>query len=482
VQHITAACAKHPALQVHILLDHSRGTRGHRHHASSLTTLAPLLSHSQNTSTNVRVSLFRMPQLSGPFARRFLPSPVNEAVAVSHVKVMAFDDEEVLITGANLSEDYFTTRQDRYVHIRGGGGGGREGGRGGGPLAWGGGGGREGGRPESLAGFYHELIEVLGRYAVSPLVALSQEPGSIVDFHALKIELLQLFSSTPSSLPPSSSDDKNACWAMPTIQCGPLGIRHDQALLHALLSSLPPSLPSSPSQHLTLATAYLNPPLSFLRDLATWQQGGREGGREEGRRLSILGPSAETHGFAGARGVKAFIPLAYALHEQRVRKHFHPSLPPSLPPFLYRYTRPGWTFHGKGLWLLEEEEGGEGGREGGKEGDGGRVALKKGGKEGGREGGGVALTVAGSSNYGHRSFERDLESQVWLVSGEGGREGGLKERMREEKAALLRDCTLVVGEGEGGREDGTEGEEEVLLRGHRKVWAPMLTTWTQGLL
>jgi len=418
-----------------------------------------------------------MPQLSGPFARRFLPSQVNEAVAVSHVKVMAFDDEEVLITGANLSEDYFTTRQDRYVHIRGGGGGGREGGREGGG---------EGGRTKSLAGIYHELIEVLGRYAVSPLVALSQEPGSIVDFHALKTELTTLFSSTPSSLPPSSSGDKNVCWAMPTIQCGPLGIRHDQALLHALLSSLPPSLPSSPSQHLTLATAYLNPPLSFLQDLRTWQQGGREGGREggqpqqqqqsqlqreggrEGRRLSILGPSAETHGFAGAEGVKAFIPLAYALHEQRVRKHFHPSLPPSLPPSLYRYTRPGWTFHGKGLWLLEEEED-EGGREGGVEGG------KEGGREGGREGGGVALTVAGSSNYGHRSFERDLESQVWLVSGEEG----LLERMREEKAALLRDSTLV-----GGREGGKveEEEEDVLLRGHRKVWAPMLTTWTQGLL
>ena len=87
----------------------------------------------------------------------------------------------------------------------------------------------------------------------------------------------------------------------------------------------------------------------------------------------------------------------------------------------------------------------------------------------------MALTVAGSSNYGHRSFERDLESQVWLVSGEEG----LLERMREEKAALLRDSTLV-----GGREGGKveEEEEDVLLRGHRKVWAPMLTTWTQGLL
>jgi len=382
---------------------------------------------------------------------------VNEAVAVSHVKVMAFDDEEILITGANLSQDYFTTRQDRYVHIRGGGGGGGgEGGRGGGP-------------PETLAGFYHELIEMLGRYAVSPLVALSQEHRSVVDFQALKTELTDLFSSTSPSLPPSFSDE-HVCWAMPTVQCGPLGLRLDQTLLHALLSASPS--PSSASQHMSLATAYLNPPLSFLEDLQTWQQGGTEEGTEGGlqgeqqcnetgrkrgrerRHLSILCPSAETHGFAGARGIKAFIPLAYALHEQRVRKHFRPSLPPSIPLSLYRYTRPGWTFHGKGLWLLEGEEEGEGAR----------------------EGGGVALTVAGSSNYGHRSFERDLESQVWLVSADGG----LKERMREERASLLRECSSV-GQGEGGREGGEE-EEEALLRGHWKVWAPTLTTWTQGLL
>lgn len=105
-----------------------------------------------------------MPQLAGPWGRR-IPSPLNEVVvriflpftclpassaslsnvdrsthatpthhppkflhthhpptrvhtqAVSHLKALVFDDT-LILTGANLSRDYFTNRQDRYVAIQ----------------------------------------------------------------------------------------------------------------------------------------------------------------------------------------------------------------------------------------------------------------------------------------------------------------------------------------------------------------------------
>jgi len=41
----------------------------------------------------------------------YLPSPSQ---AVCHLKAAAFDDDLVM-TGANLSHDYFTDRQDRYI-------------------------------------------------------------------------------------------------------------------------------------------------------------------------------------------------------------------------------------------------------------------------------------------------------------------------------------------------------------------------------
>ena len=40
--------------------------------------------------------------------------PLNETVGLQHMKLYLYDDT-VLISGANLSEDYFVNRQDRFV-------------------------------------------------------------------------------------------------------------------------------------------------------------------------------------------------------------------------------------------------------------------------------------------------------------------------------------------------------------------------------
>jgi CDP-diacylglycerol---glycerol-3-phosphate 3-phosphatidyltransferase len=44
-------------------------------------------------------------------------SPLREIFGVHHIKAHVFDSN-VLITGANLSEDYFTDRQDRCYIIQ----------------------------------------------------------------------------------------------------------------------------------------------------------------------------------------------------------------------------------------------------------------------------------------------------------------------------------------------------------------------------
>ena len=50
---------------------------------------------------------------------------------------------------------------------------------------------------------------------------------------------------------------------------------------------------------------------------------------------------------------------------------------------MFEYRRPGWTFHGKGLWYTEQA-----------------------GSPG------PCLTMVGSPNFGYRSQKRDLETQV----------------------------------------------------------------------
>lgn len=45
-----------------------------------------------------------------------MPSELKEILGTYHIKLAIFDDN-ILITGANLSEEYFTNRQDRYIVI-----------------------------------------------------------------------------------------------------------------------------------------------------------------------------------------------------------------------------------------------------------------------------------------------------------------------------------------------------------------------------
>ena len=49
--------------------------------------------------------------------KKLLRPPFNEVVELTHVKIYIADDTLVL-TGANLSQNYFTERQDRYMVVR----------------------------------------------------------------------------------------------------------------------------------------------------------------------------------------------------------------------------------------------------------------------------------------------------------------------------------------------------------------------------
>ena len=49
--------------------------------------------------------------------RRLLPPRVSEVVGVSHLKCYMFDDD-IIISGANISDTYFSNRQDRYFLVR----------------------------------------------------------------------------------------------------------------------------------------------------------------------------------------------------------------------------------------------------------------------------------------------------------------------------------------------------------------------------
>lgn len=55
-------------------------------------------------------------QLASPNNYFFLPSPIREIFGVYHSKYFIFDDQ-LVVTGANISHDYFGPRLDQYVRI-----------------------------------------------------------------------------------------------------------------------------------------------------------------------------------------------------------------------------------------------------------------------------------------------------------------------------------------------------------------------------
>ncbi|KAK9906499.1 hypothetical protein WJX75_002957 [Coccomyxa subellipsoidea] len=65
---------------------------------------------------DLSIRLFHTPALRG-MLKRLLPPRVSEVVGVCHLKAYIFDDD-IMISGANLSNTYFSMRQDRYFIIR----------------------------------------------------------------------------------------------------------------------------------------------------------------------------------------------------------------------------------------------------------------------------------------------------------------------------------------------------------------------------
>lgn len=103
------ALSREPNLTVDILVDCIRSTRDLPKH-SSASLLSELVRQFGNDRVNVR--LYHTPNLNG-WEAKLVPKRFNEIYGLQHMKIYGIDDE-VILSGANLSQDYFVNRQDRY--------------------------------------------------------------------------------------------------------------------------------------------------------------------------------------------------------------------------------------------------------------------------------------------------------------------------------------------------------------------------------
>lgn len=103
--------ANRPNLKIQLILDHSRA---YRDHDAFITRFQNLIGRHGD---RIKVYLYELPSLRSS-AKRLLPSQLREILGVYHCKFMVFD-ELAILTGANLSDEYFVNRQDRYMVCRG---------------------------------------------------------------------------------------------------------------------------------------------------------------------------------------------------------------------------------------------------------------------------------------------------------------------------------------------------------------------------
>ncbi|KAM4890181.1 CDP-diacylglycerol--glycerol-3-phosphate 3-phosphatidyltransferase, mitochondrial [Sylvia borin] len=379
-----------PDLRVSILLDYTRGSRGRK---NSRTMLIPLL---QRFPEQVRVSLFHTPNLRG-LLRLLIPERFNETIGLQHIKVYLFDDN-VILSGANLSDLYFTNRQDRYVLLRD--------------------------SPE-IADFFTELVDAIGDVSLQLQQddTVQMKEGMVHPYQGDKVayceianrRVMEVINSARtrqellhektfhSSQPGSSLSSQQGSqasgnlkpepdtWIYPLIQMKPFGIQIDEMVTETLLTE------AERDARIYLTTGYFNLTQAYM-DLIL-------GTRAEYR---ILLAAPEVNGFFGAKGVAGAIPAAYVYIEHQFYSEVC-YLQQQERVQLQEYSRAGWTFHAKGLWLYLA---------------GSDLPC---------------LTLIGSPNFGYRSVHRDLEAQVAIVT----ENKALQQQLHQEQEQLYL-CSGVV--------------------------------------
>jgi len=108
MEDLRLALSAKPKLDATVILDHSRAQRSSAPLAALVDEFGP---------QRVRLLWFQMPQLRG-MVSKILPGQLCEALGVYHCKFGVFD-HNVILSGANLSEEYFVNRQDRYLYFPG---------------------------------------------------------------------------------------------------------------------------------------------------------------------------------------------------------------------------------------------------------------------------------------------------------------------------------------------------------------------------
>jgi CDP-diacylglycerol--glycerol-3-phosphate 3-phosphatidyltransferase len=310
----------------------------------------------------------------------------------------------LILSGANLSEEYFTNRLDRYMSFTNSGAG--------------------------LVDFYAELCDVLCKYAlrydgkqqdITSMTTLFTSEHDTVK-HQLEESLMQLYNgdiynNTKNVEENQSHASPVVAFAVPTFQMPesflnrPPRFRSDIQTTCSLLQS---TLDDETSLSVRLSSAYLNLTPSLLSILSKFGRQNHDRNTNNGSAY-LLTAGAISHGFAPKKGKRqkqsvgiinkikdsipdAFMSLVKQVAESIIKRGGK----------VLMYERAGWTFHAKGLWITA---------------DGQQSSIRQVQREIIHDSYTLVGTVIGSGNYGARSEDLDVESNLVLIFNETASQG-----------------------------------------------------------
>jgi CDP-diacylglycerol--glycerol-3-phosphate 3-phosphatidyltransferase len=370
IQCVSDAMEKKPDLKVFILTDALRATR-EAPSPSSASLLAQLLEKHGN---QIDIRMYHTPHLNG-IPKRIVPKRFNEGFGLQHMKIYGFDDE-VILSGANLSTDYFTNRQDRYYLFK----------------------------SKPFADYYFKIQNTIGSlsYKLYPSESASRfellwpstnpidEPKkkNFGKFVQSSSKILKELIAEGVIYPSSPSSAKTLVY--PVSQFTPLFDKDQSTEKKSIMNVL--EYINQKDIHWTFTAGYFNMLPEIKSRLIESQSSG-----------TVITASKLANGFYKSGGVSRFLPDAYLYLARTFLKDVHQA-GRSNQINLKEWTRGvintkgGWSYHAKGLW-----------------------ATSPGQSE-------PSITVIGSSNYTKRAYNYDLESNAIILT----TDNELKKSMKQE--------------------------------------------------
>lgn len=410
VQCIQEALLNNEELQVSILTDALRGTR-ETPNPSCASLLAPLVAEFPD---RVDVRMYHTSNLVG-FKELVIPKRINEGWGLQHMKIYGVDDE-VILSGANLSNDYFTNRQDRY-HVF---------------------------SAQAVTQHFEKIFDAMCSLSFKLIPGLKSDSYSLEWpdenpcpaptrnprlFNKATTQIFAKFTDAPPLGAPAPFKTTNTS-IYPVFNLHRSFRTELPVLGHLLVSPIPSG------SSFVFTAGYFNPHPLVISCLLSCAKGkpvsksaipvGPDGepinsppeapSREVSGTIITAHPHA--NGFYGSKGVSGMLPSAYTLLSQKFIRAVTKYVPGKIELREWKRgtvcTPDSWTYHAKGLWLtipVSPNETPEG----------------------------PSATIIGSSNYTTRSYTLDSEVGAAVLT----TDEGLMRRLKAEQDNLLRHAHKV---------------------------------------